>query len=233
MAEDKKPEGKPEEGKNKKVDASAGKKPEGKPESAKPEEKPDYLKDARRYEYGALGLFLQKTNPSLLPYAIGELANSMNAVSDTESSLINTIKNSKDGLNAIFSIYPKKYQSLIDQLTLPQFTQSYDEMLSKYLSEDDKKKITSVIESNPIKIGELEKKLGEISYKLEGHEKGYLKLEDKDVEKLQKDAEKYSALETYVKTIQTTYLEDLTQKLVPKFRKDYFKELAEGISKIK
>lgn len=201
---------------------------DSKVESKKPE-KPDYLKNINMYLGGAMALYAQQKYKELTPYALMKLSEDLNAKSDTESDLVKRLLANGKGLEEMLSIYPDKYNKELGKLKLSEFGETYSpDTISKYASKEDAETIKSALGKYSDKtVGEIQTELGKLEYKLEGHEKGYAKLEEKDLESYKKMAEQYSLLNNYVSVVQSMYLGDNLDKLKPK----YYKKSLEGLAK--
>ncbi len=197
---------------------------------SKKEEKPDYLKDINLYLGGAMAAYAQQKDKELTPYALMKLSEDLNTKSDTESDLVKKLLASGKGLEEMLSVYPAKYNKELGKLKLSQFGEIYSpDTIAKYASKEDAETIKSTLGKYSDKtVGEIQTELGKLEYKIEGHEKGYAKLEEKDLEAYKKMAEQYSLLNNYVGVVQSIYLGDNLDK----FKPQHYKKSLEGLAKV-
>ncbi len=200
----------------------------------KPEEKPEknIFEDINRYFPALAALRFKETDPRFMNYALMDLADSMGKISSTEKDLLLGSLRSEDGLNLVMNIYPKKYNEEFAKANISQFLNFYNSILSKYADKEDAEKINGfLLKNGGLKMGDLEKKIDEIDYKLKGHKKGYSKIENEDeVKKLEKTLKDYQNIRMGIGLIQENSVEELRLKYFPRYQKDMYKEYASGIS---
>jgi len=198
----------------------------------KPEEK-NIFEDINRYFPAIAAARLQEKDPQLMSYVLTDLADSMGKISSTEKDLLLGSLRSEEGLGLVMRIYPKKYNEELGKANISQFLNFYDSMLGKYADAEDAKKIKEFLMKNgEMTIGDLEKKLGEINYKLEGHKKGYIKIEnEEELKKLEESSKAYQNMRVGISLMQEGTIEELRAKYVPKYQKDAYKQYASQIGK--
>lgn len=196
---------------------------------SKKAEKPDYLKNIDLYLGGAMAAYAQQKDKELTPYALMKLSEDLNTKSDTESDLIKKLLASGKGFEEMLSVYISKHNKELGKLKLSEFGEAYSpNTISKYASKEDAEAINSALGKYSDKtVGEIQTELGKLEYKIEGHEKGYAKLEEKELEAYKKMAEQYELLNNYVSIVQSIYLGDNLDKLKPQ----HYKKSLEGLAK--
>ncbi|NMB66983.1 hypothetical protein GYA25_02915, partial [Candidatus Woesearchaeota archaeon] len=150
----------------------------------------------------------------------------------TEKDLLLGSLRDENGLNLVMSIYPKKYNEELGKASISQFFDFYSPMLGKYADKEDAEKIKGfLLKNGSMKIGDLEKKMDEVDYKLKGHKRGYAKIEnEEEVKKLEKTLKDYQNIRMGIALMQENSIEELRLKYFPKYQKETYKEYASEIS---
>ncbi|MCX6747255.1 MAG: hypothetical protein NTU63_03945 [Candidatus Pacearchaeota archaeon] len=184
---------------------------------AKENQEPDYFKDMRRYEYAKLASDFSKSKETqrFVPGALERFASDVKEVSETESLLLKDLIRKGQGLESILGIYPKKCEEVHQKLTLEQFATYYNEIITGYL---DQEKVKALKEAfgrlGSTTVEDIQKKIGEATYKLIGHQEGYQKLTDDELKKVQETAEKYKGLNDVLEYIENVYFEELKPEAI-------------------
>lgn len=189
--------------------------------------------DMRRYQYAELANRYSKSeeNQKYLPGALEKLASDMKEVSETESQLLGDLLKKGQGLESILGIYPGKYEKEKNNLTVEQFVNSYDNVITGYLEKEKIEKLKGALgKMSSSTLGDINKKLDEALYRLIGHKKGYAPLSEEELKNLEGIAEKYKSINDIIKQIEDIYFNELGSPIVKKSNKQILTGLVDKLN---